>query len=115
VRRQEPTKERLLVGNALAEPLEVSGERFEDRNLRVRSPPDRLGEPNVICVLMRREHELEILDGDADAGQTVFEGPQSRGGARPGVDQRQRIADEEPHVDGGVALERQRDPVEACH
>src|SRR5204862_1262442 len=61
---QEPREERLLLGDVRAEPLEVRGERLVRGDAGAGALANRLRQPRVIRVLVRDEHELDVLEAD---------------------------------------------------
>jgi hypothetical protein len=53
---------------------------------------------DVVCVLMREEEQLDVLDPEAECREPGLEPGERRGRARTGVDERHRLAAEHPHV-----------------
>ena len=100
---------------AVVVPLAVGGRPVERAHRGTRVPRDARREAAVVQVVMRDEDELQVLDARSRVLQA---GPQ-RGvrllavGAR--VDQGQRLAPQQPRVDGLDVGQRDGDPDDVIH
>ena len=93
---------RLDVGDVLREQL-------VPRDPAAGAPVDRGGEPDVIGVLMGEDQELDVLDPEAVAREPRLERGKRLRCVGPGVDERERVAPEEPAVDGTDGERRRED------
>ena len=111
--RQELEEERPLLRDVGAEPLEVTRERLVGREHGARSPADLRREPRVVGVVVRQQHELQVLDAQREVGEPCLESRDGRLRAPwPRVDERQRLPAKQPDVDGCPPLQRERDPMD---
>ena len=96
--------------------LDVGQERGElrgPRQLRARAPLQLPGQPHVVVVLVGQDDQLEVLDRHAVLGQALLEPGLGLLHQRPGVEQRQRRAAQQPGVDvADPERRRQCDPVD---
>ena len=76
-------------------------------DLGSRSLLDRGREPGVIEVMVRDQHKLDVLDPQAVPGQLRLERGERLVANGPGVDQRQRVAVQQPDVDRAEPRHRQ--------
>ena len=60
---------------------------------------DRRGEPDVVGVLVREHEQLDVLDPEAERRETGFERLERLRRVGPRVDERERLAAENPAVD----------------
>ena len=90
------------------------GERRRPGDVGARAPSQLAGEADVVGVLVGQEDQLEVLDGEAERGEARVEPRLRLLHQRAGVDQRQRLAAQQPGTDV-PDLERrgQRDVVDA--
>ena len=109
---EEAREERLLLDDVLAELFEIAGKKLVRSYAGAGSPADLRRKAGVVGVLVRKEDELDVLQAHPGVGEPRLERPERRRRDRPGVDQRQRLAAEEPDVDFGLPLERQRDSLD---
>ena len=87
----------------------VVGHPVEHGHPRARAALDRGGETDVVEVMMRREQQLDVLHAQALTPQTGLERRQGALLARAGVDQRDRVAGQQPGVHGPDVRQRKRD------
>ena len=99
MRRQQLLREPALAGGTIVVADAPVGGRVERRHPRARALPDRGRKAGVVEMVVGQEHELDVLDGEIERGELLLERGQGLVAARPGVDQRPRLALEQPHVD----------------
>ena len=84
------------------------------RDPGARGRGDRAGEPGVIEVVVGQQHELDRLEGVPERLERRLERLERLGVGGPGVDERERVALEQPDVDGAEVGHRDLDPVHAA-
>ena len=93
----------------------VVGHPVEHGDTRARAALDRGGEADVVEMMMRREHELDVLDPQPLAPQAGLERRLGARLARARVDQRDRVAGQQPRVHGPDVRQRKRDGNDGRH
>ena len=79
-----------------------------------RARPDERRLADVVRVLVREHEELDVLEAETERCEARLERRERLRRARAGVDQRQRLAPEHPHVHGPDG-ERRREDDELAH
>ena len=79
--------------------LAVVGGLREDGDARARAPLDRRGKPDVVVVVVRSDHELDVLDADPAQAQSALDRVERLVAARAGIDDGERLSAEQPRVD----------------
>ena len=110
--RQELEEERPLLRDVGAEPLEVARERLVGSEHGARSPADLRREPRVVGVVVRQRHELGSSTRNARSASPASSRDGRLRAPWPRVDERQRLPAKQPDVDGCLALQRERDPMD---
>ena len=105
----ERAREAAVVLDLVVVALRVVGHPVERGDDRAGAALDRRGEPDVVEVVVRGEDELDVLDAQPLASQPGLERRQRGVVARAGVDQRERVAAQEPGVHRADVRERERD------
>ena len=85
----------------------VGGRALVGGDAGARARGDRRREAAVVEVVVRDQHELEVLEPHAGAAQAGLERGQRLVVARARVDQRQRVAPQQPGVDRADVRERE--------
>ena len=93
----------------------VRGSALVGSDPRARARGDRRREAAVVEVVVGDEHQLDVLQSHAGAAQAGLERGQRRVVARARVDQRERVADQQPGVDRADVRERERDADGGVH
>ena len=99
MRRHQRAREAAFSGGPLLVLLRVVGQCIEHRHPGARAALNRRHQADVVEVVMGRDRQLDVLDTDTVLAQPALQGGERLVVTRPGVDQRQRVAAQEPCVD----------------
>jgi hypothetical protein len=99
VAEHDLTRELVVERRALRVVRDERHRRVDRRDLRPRAPGDDVHEADVVDVLMRDDHELQVLDRAAVCRQGALELVQGAPGVRSGVDERERLVVDQVAVD----------------
>ena len=101
--RVPPVRRRPLVVVAA-----VGGRALERRDPGAGAARDRRSQARVVEMVVRDEHELDVLDAEADAGEARLERCQRLVLARARVDERHGVAAQQPGVHRADVRKRER-------
>ena len=109
---------RVRVGELLVLHLPERGQPVDEELVRgdgaPRARPDERRLADVVRVLVREHEELDVLEAEAERREACLERRERLRRVRARVDQRQRLAPEDPDVDGPDG-ERRREDDELAH
>ena len=88
---------------------DVVREQLVSGDPAARAFADRGGEPDVVGVLVGEDQQLDVLDPEAVRREPCLERGERLRRVRTGVDERERVAPEEPAVDGADGERRRED------
>ena len=111
----ELARESAICGDVLGVGRAVRGRRIERRDPCAGPALDRRREPDVVVVVMGRDHELDVLDLHPAQSQASLERIERFVGARPRVDQRDGVAAQQPRVDRPDVRQRNGDCIDSGH
>jgi len=106
VRREQLLREGALGGRQLVVANAPRRGRRECCDPRAGALSDRRRQAGMVEVVVREEQELDVLDREPAPPERLLEGAQRLVAPRPCVDERERVAREQPDVD--AAEERNR-------
>jgi hypothetical protein len=101
--------ELVVARGVLAEVLGETGQLVDRRHLRPGMPDDDVHQSQVVDVLVRQDHELDVVDRPSVPGELVLELVERAPGVGTRVDQRQRAVLDQVGVDPPDG-ERRGDP-----
>jgi hypothetical protein len=109
VRREQLFREDALGGGLLVVANAPGRRRVERSDGRTGALLDRRGEAGMVEVVVREEQELDVLDREAVGRELALERCECLVAPRPRVDERERVALEQPDVDAAEKRDGQRE------
>jgi hypothetical protein len=95
--------------------LAIVGDLRERRDPRAGASLDRRGEADVVVVVVRADHELDVLYADPTRAQSALECIQGLVAGRARVDEGKWVAAQQPRVDRADAGERDGNCLDGRH
>ena len=115
VRGHQAERELPLGGRSLLKPQSPQRRPAVRGDLGAGALFDRGRQAGVVEVMVRDQHELDVLDREAMIAELLLERLERLRGAWTGVDERQRLASQQPHVHAAQIKERKRDLDDVGH